>query len=269
MKKIISNKKIQKLMFLKQQDYINLKAKLDTIRKRSIDSDSLNELFFLSQHKDPSVRQTVIEIVKDKIKEGKRMKEQLYILLLIGVGDKDCRYKALEGLTYYPSKSSVFLLGSILLQDRDPLIRVEASNLLASLNQSLAIPFLERSLADEDPLVLVYSAYGLALLDSKESIPKLIQLQKLTRKMTVKVACWGGLLLLMKERMWIEKLLNVLNHSDYHVPMQVINYLNNAIEEGIILPEDVIPHIKISLRNEKRRAVSTRMKNFLDRYWKK
>lgn len=264
MKKLISNQKIQELMFLKEQDYIDLQGQLDAIKRKDPDSISLNDLFFLSRHKDPSVRQTVIEIVKEKIKKEKgRNKEELFPLLLIGIGDKDCRYEALEGLIYYREKNLVFLLGGILLQDKDPLVRVQASEILASVGDNSAIPFLEHSLTDKDPLVRVYSAYGLALLDSKENIPNLIRLQKLSRKMTVKAACWGGLLLLTKERIWLEKLLEVIDHSDYHVPMQAINYIENAIEEGIILRENVVSRIKTSLRNEKRKAVSSRMKRFI------
>ena len=56
-----------------------------------------------------------------------------------------------------------------------------------------------------------------------------------------------------------------MNHTDYHVPMHAINYIEDAIEEGIIHDSDAIPHIKQSLSAEKRKAVSSRIINFLKR----
>jgi hypothetical protein len=255
-----------KFFSLSKLDYNALSGKLDLIKKEKgrMTEESLGVLFFFSQHKDVFVRQAVMEVVIDKLKKGHPIeKVKLYPLLLVGVGDKDCRYAAIEGLSYFPKANLIYLLGSVLLQDKNSLVRVQASDVLAFLNSRAAIPYLEHSLNDKDSLVRTYSAYGLALLGSKESIPGLVKLQKNDRRASVKTACWGGLLLLTRERVWLEKLFNVLNHSDYHIPMQAISYISNAVDEKIISKKDVMSQILDCLRKEKREAVSSRMKTFL------
>lgn len=265
-KKQLGRLYIQNIIALKNKSYNQLEEKLNVIKRRRNVLKALPELFFLSQHKDAYVRQSVVEIVKRNIQDSnKGTQRSLLPLVLRGVGDPDCRYEALEGLIKFREKPYIFLIGSILLQDNSPIVRVQASDLLASLQQAEGIPFLEGSLDDKYALVRVYSAYGLALLDSKESIPKLIKLEKKDREITVKTACWGALFLLTGKRLWLEKMLRVLNHRNYHVPMQVINYISNAVDGGAISFMDVAPYIEQYSRNEKRKAVSSRMYEFLRR----
>jgi hypothetical protein len=265
MKKIrFASHYIQEVIALKNRSYNQLQRRVNLVKVRKNLLKFSPELFFLSQHKEPYVRQSVVEIVKQNVHDSdEKTKKKLLPLLFRGIGDVDCRYEALEGLLNYPEINYTFLIGGILLQDDSPNVRVQASDLLASLQQPEAVPFLEASLNDKDALVRVYSAYGLALLDSKQSIPKLIKLERKDRKMTVKTACWGGLLLLTAERVWLEKMFKVLDYKDYHVPMQAINYISNAVKDHIISMEDVAPHIEKYFRKERREAVSSRMKSFL------
>lgn len=228
-------------------------------------------LFFLVHH-DITVRQMALTIVIDKIKKlkNKKMRDVLFFLLLLGSGDKFCRYEAIEGLIYYPEKKEYILklLEAVLLQDHDPLIRVQAIDVLLDFNDSSTIPLLEYALNDKDTLVRVYAAWGLGLLNSSTSTNKLICLQDKSRNMLIKAACWGALLLLTGDKQWYEKLINkkVFYHKDYHIPMQVIYYLSEAVEAAIIFPKEIVPHIKSYLRTEGRKAVVERMENFIKQY---
>lgn len=252
---------------LKEKDYDYLFGKLNEIASNPLDPSTFSIMYFLMQHQDEFVRLNVIDaITKVLANTTNKNKEILLPLILIGIGDKECRYNALPLLRYYPENTFFFLLTGILLQDKNPLVRVQASELIIELKQPEGIPFLEEALTDKAPLVRAYSAYGLALLESAASVPLLFRLQKNERNTQVKAACWGGLLLLTKEPLWLNKMLNSLGSADYHVPMQIITYLDDAIEKNIVEPEDAILQVQKYLQKETRVAVSSRMADFIEDY---
>lgn len=185
---------VKKLSSFIGRNYRQLEGILNSIRKNAMSDESIRLLNFLGRHKDEHVRGTVVEIVGQRMRKLRKVdRDRLYPLLLAGLGDRNCRYGALDALRGHFRVNSIDMLGGILLQERDPLNRVQTADALISINHYSVIPYLVYALKDKDRLVRVYSAYGLALLNSKESIPVLTGMQRRERSMAVRTACWGGI----------------------------------------------------------------------------
>lgn len=252
---------------LLEKDFKEISPLLSLIEQEDgISPSSLKTLYLLFNHSDLAVRQFVIIIALKKLEDenvNNAQLKQIEHLLIIGLGDKDTRCDALEGLSNFTDKNYIFLYGGMLLNDSNELVRVQAAENLSFTNNKEAIPFLEESLKDKSYLVKKYGAYGLGLLHSYKSINKLIELQKNNKNVLVKTACSGALLLLTNNHVWLDKLLLALSDKDYHVPMNAILYIEDAIEQGIISFDDVSAKVGKSLITQEHKPTFSRIEQFL------
>lgn len=255
---------------LLEKDFKDLYTVLTLIEhQKGISSSSLKTLYYLFNHSDLTVRQFVIIVASKKIADKcvkKTQLKQLECLLLIGLSDKHTKSDALEGLANFANNNLVYFFGGILLNDSNELVRVQAAENLSISKNKAAIPFLEKSLNDKSYLVKSYGAYGLGLLHSVESVDILTKLQNRCKHVQVKAACSGALFLLTRDNIWLDKLLTALSDEDYHVPMNVIIYIEDAIEKGLISFDDVSRTVWQSLKRQKNKPTCLRIEQFLKRH---
>ncbi len=260
------NKIIQKKDWSFEDKKEVLKKKFYALETHGLNADDLHELFFLSRHRDKSIRAYVGGIAATVAQSGKYPDEFAGFLLTL-IGENENRRDALESLQYDQRSDLLYLYGGLLIQDSDELVRVQASENLAGLNEPAVRPFLEAGLEDKSVLVRFYCAYGLGLVRAKESESRLVALQKADGDIQVRAACWAALFLITTDEAWLDKMIGLLNHENDSVCQNVINYLSDAIEMELIEADTAIKAVNEVLETEERLHIAEDMKEFLAKYW--
>lgn len=227
----------------------------------------LDDLFYLFWHEDDDVAGLVVSYLADAL-EDKRIEpeERLRAFFLMGLARDKSRWYALDGLKFFETGNLLHMYAGLMLQDKDPWVRVTAVENLVGLRDRAAAPFFEEALNDKFDLVRVKAAEGLGLCRSAESEDKLFEKQKRSRQPLFRAACWGALLLITEDTMWFDKLVAVLDHEDYLVPTRMMDPLEEAIEAGIVPAEQVIAIVRERLQTESRPAVVEAMRRLIERH---
>ncbi len=267
MKKTRHMAKVEDLVSLRDAGLRKIEKQLSDIEDRGIDNDTLDEMWFLSRHNNGVVREHVAEIAKEKIKNsGRRAKPELFHLLLSSLGDKDSRFEAVDGLNLYPDRHLVFLIGGVLFQDRDPIIRAGAADSLLSMEDKDAIPFFEGGLQDSDSGVKAACAHALGWMGSRASAERIAAVEERSRNLNTKVACWYALLQLTQEDKWFQKLASQVCCADKQISLKAIDYIDESLDKDIIEPGDALATMNDDLKSEKRKEVKARAKEFTDKW---
>jgi len=249
---------------IKPPELMNILLRMEN--KKKLTDAEIDILCFFSQHKEQDYRDNVLKAASIVIgsQEG-RNKKRLMMMMLASLSDEYSGYFALKGLTGLLNKSFVPLLGSILMNYRMPLIRIQAVEALQAIRTNSIIPYLEYALNDRHNVVRDYCANALVSLNSTRSISKIKDRLKLEKNMDTKVGFWGALYGLTDETKWFEKLIKALSYPDSVVIDHASSNLGMCIEEGMLEINDVLPHLKDAYRKQKDKKARTMLKKHINK----
>lgn len=153
------------------------------------------------------------------------------LITLLDDEEELVRSEAVEALGQLDYTPAVAPIEYILRNDPSALVRASAAETLGYLEEPSAIETLEISLldVDEDKAVRGYAANSIGLLGTPQLLPKLEKYLKLELPLSVKAELLGA-------RYWlggkedIQKLLNLLDNSDEHLAMIILNILTDLTE---------------------------------------
>jgi HEAT repeat protein len=169
----------------------------------------------------PTVRDKAVLIVTEhKIKEAARLVEPL-----LSDNNDDVRYDAAEciGIIERGRKSSPPGLYD-LLGDKRALVRAQAAESVALLEDQRALPKVVRLLSDEDPVVRSYAASTVGTLGGFAYLKNIRRGLVREKHELARVGLYEALFLL-GEREAFPEMLKLLQSSDYHVRCSVANTL--------------------------------------------